>query len=548
MKRPAKDSFDGIIALDGRGTIEWANSTIEQIFQFQPKELSDRNIELLIPGLHLAGRLEGRERPYEEISEIKGRRQDGTPVTLEVMLAELQPRCGELFILLVRDVSERLTRRAALEYQVVYDSLTGLPNRVLFYDRLHQGVLTGKRLNSPFSLFIVDLDRFQEVNDSLGHYVGDWVLQQVASRLCNELRESDTVARLGGDEFAVLLPTVHEEEQARCVAEKLLKAIEQPLELDGQTIRLNASLGIAFYPEHGSDAQALIQHADIAMCMAKRVRNTAAIYHPEHNVSVHNLKLKSDLAHAIDNDQLVLHYQPKVEMRTGRIVSAEALVRWQHTEDELLLPDSFIPLAEQTGFIRPLSLWAVRTALLECAAWRRRGHDVNIAVNLSMLNLTDDLPDHVQQLLEECRARAEWLELEITESSVMREPARVLQVLERIGELGVQLSIDDFGTGYSSLSHLKHLPVSELKIDKSFVLNLPENKDDVAIVHATIEMAHALDLRVVAEGVVSYQTWCQLASWDCDEAQGYYISRPLTADQFNRWLDESGPRVDWYHF
>ncbi len=551
MKKALKSKFDGIITINESGTIESLNSIAQQIFRYEPAELRGRNIELLIPGLYLVGEISNNDKPLEQAYEAKAHRGDGTTTPVEVVLSEVANCDSAMFVVLVRDISERTTKRASIEYQVVYDALTGLPNRILFYDRLHQGILTGKRLESPFSVFIIDLDDFHEVNDCLGHYAGDWVLQQVASRLSGELRESDTVARLGGDEFAVLLPTAHSAEQARYVADKLLNALREPLEIDGQQVSLTASLGIALYPANGRDAQALIQHADLAMSMAKDTHGSKVIYEPDKSTvsGNNNLQLKSELHQALKNDELVLHYQPKIDIKTGQMTSVEALVRWQHPDHDLLTPDRFIHLAEQTGYIRPLGIWTIRTALEQCAKWRAAGYPLNVAVNISTHNLEDeDFPDQVLDVINGCSAKPEWLELEITESAVMSDPSHARKVLEQLDSLGMRLSIDDFGTGYASLTYLKQLPVDEIKIDKSFVIDMTEDNDDNVIVRATIDLAHNLGLKVVAEGVVTYQAWCLLAALGCDAAQGYYISRPLSAGQITRWLVETGPRVDWEHF
>lgn len=549
MKKALKSRYDGIVIIDDQGAIVSLNAVAQEIFRYDLNDVKGRNIELIIPGLYLAAELSQSSRPLENSYEAKAHRRDGTTIPVEVLLSEWTSDQNSFFILLIRDVGERVTKRAALEYQVVYDSLTGLPNRILFYDRLHQSILTGKRLGSPFTLFIIDLDDFHDVNDQYGHYAGDWVLQQLASRLSGELRESDTVARLGGDEFAVLLPTTESVDQAKQVATKLLQAVREPLEVEGQRIQLSASLGIALYPAHGKDAQALIQHADLAMSTAKDSHDSQATYQPEQPRSPNNLKLKSELHQALENNELVLHYQPKVDMKSGRMISVEALVRWQHPHYDLLSPDSFIHLAEQSGFIRPLGLWVTRTALAQCAKWRASGYPLNVAINLSVCNLQDeDLPDQLLDVLSGCSAKPEWLELEITESAVMTDPQHALKVLDQLHGFGIKLAIDDFGTGYSSLTYLKQLPVHELKIDKSFILNMSEDNDDSMIVHATIDLAHNLGLKTVAEGVVSYKTWCLLSALGCDFAQGYYISRPLTAEQLTRWLEETGPQVDWAHF
>ena len=548
MKATSRKHIDGILVTDERGTIVSANSIAARIFRYDPEDILGRNVELLISGLDLPRKIAKSMRPYEELYESKGRCSDESLTPVEIMISEFQQSGPATFIILVRDIKGGLNRPISPEYQVVYDSLTGLPNRVLFYDRLHQAVLTGKRTNSPFSLFFIDLDSFQEVNESLGHYTGDWILQQIATRLCGQLRESDTVARLGGDEFGILLPTVDKVEEATLVADKIIEIVQQPIELDGQSFDIQASLGIALYPHHGRDAQSLIQRADLAMCTAKQQHRGTAVYRAQHErkTGANNLKLKSELHQAIINNELVIHYQPKIDMVTGKMVSAEALVRWQHPTHGLLGPDTFIPLAEQTGFIRPLSIWVMREALKQCREWRQTNFPVNVAVNISVVNLQDDnLPEQVSECLTASDADPEWLELEITETAVMTDPPHALEVLRKLDQLGIRLSIDDFGTGYASLTYLKKMPVNEIKIDKSFVLDVTDDQDDMVIIRATIDLAHNLGLSVVAEGVASHQAWCVLAGLKCDKAQGFYMSRPLTAPQLTYRLEKHGLPLDW---
>ena len=427
MKKALKAKFDGLIVVDEHGAIESLNTIAQGIFRYELSEVKGHNIELLLPGLYLAKELDHGPRPFEGAYEAKAHRQDGTTIPVEVTLSESQSSRGNFFIITVHDTGDRITKRAALEYQVVYDSLTGLANRILFYDRLQQNILTSKRLGTSFALFIIDLDDFRDINEHYSHYVGDSVLQQVASRLSGVLRESDTVARLGGDEFAVLLPTTDSIEMARQVADKLMMTICEPYELDGHKIELSISIGIAIYPDHGIDAQALIQHADLAMSSDNGSQDRGVVVHiDQYERSPHNLKLKNDLHQALEKGELLLHYQPKIEMKSGKMVGVEALVRWQHPEHDLLSPDKFIHLAEQSGFIRPLGLWVTRTAVEQCAKWRIGGYPLNVSVNLSMSNLQDeDLPDQILDVISGCSARPEWLELEITENAVMTDPQRV---------------------------------------------------------------------------------------------------------------------------
>ncbi|MDQ1436832.1 MAG: hypothetical protein QOK43_461 [Acidimicrobiaceae bacterium] len=427
----------------------------------------------------------------------------------------------------------------ALEkHQALHDALTDLPNRRLFRDRVNQAVVNARRANRPVAVMIIDLDRFKEVNDTLGHHIGDILLQLVATRLQSTLREGDTIARLGGDEFAVLLPMVSGAVAAAGVAEKLVQALEAPFTIRSWAFDIDASIGIAVSPEHGDTVDTLMQRADVAMYLAKENRTGLELYSAERDRhSPRRLALLSDLRRALDDDTLRLHYQPKADMRTGGIRGVEALLRWTHTEHGPIPPDEFIPLAEHTGLIRPLTLYVLDQALAQCRIWNDTGVPIGVAVNLSVRNLYDpSFADEVAALLDRHGVPAGRLELEITESVIMADPMRAMAVLARLSDLGVGLSLDDFGVGYSSLAYLKRLPVTEIKIDKSFVMNISNDESDAMIVRSTIGLARSLGMRVVAEGVESEETWARLVSLGCDIAQGYYLCRPKPAEEITPWL------------
>lgn len=438
-------------------------------------------------------------------------------------------------------VSRKVSKQAReMEYQAFHDELTNLPNRALFLDRLSHAIASAHRDNTPFAIMLLDLDRFKEVNDTLGHNVGDQLLQQVSCRLAELVREGDTVARLGGDEFVIILEHVNLEHVPN-MAEKLLLVLNRPFRLKEQVVDVSASFGLAYYPDHGSSAVSLLQKADVAMYAAKRGHTGYAVYSGEQEQSsVSDLAFRSDLLKAIEGDELLLHFQPKIDFRSGKVVSVEALVRWQHPGRGFLLPDMFIPMAEQTGMINHLTLWVLAHALKQCVAMKNAGKEISVAVNLSASNLHDlRLPGEVARILAQAGIAPSMLILEITESAVMTDPVEALEVLQILDKMGVLLSIDDFGTGYSSLAHLTRLPVDEIKIDKSFVLCMEQDEQAAVIVRSTIEMGHSLGKMVVAEGVATLGMWNQLHNWGCNTAQGYFISKPLPADQLMQWLPEA---------
>lgn len=432
-------------------------------------------------------------------------------------------------------IASREERISELAY---WDPLTGLPNRSLFSDRLRQAIANAERGRYPMSVLVMDLDRFKSVNKVLGYEFGDRLLKAAAARLKEALpRKSDTVARLAGDEFAVLLASQSVQEAIQ-VAEKLLRSLASPMTLDGQLVDVGASIGIAGSPEHGFDASALLARADAAMDAARRTKTGFAVFDPAMEAdTAETISLMSELRKAVAEEQLVLVFQPKVNFVSNRCESVEALVRWQHPIRGTIPPDQFIPFAEHTGFIREITKWVIDRSVAQVASWHGAGLDFSVSINVSARDLVyEDLPSFVDRTLLKHGLSANRITLEVTESAVMDNPKRAYEALKRLADLGVRLSVDDFGTGYSSLAQLKRMPVQEMKIDKSFVMELSTNPNDAVIVRSTIGLAQSMGLKVVAEGIEDAQAWGLLQDWGCDLGQGYFLSRPLPAQQLESWL------------
>jgi len=438
----------------------------------------------------------------------------------------------------LQDVTDAVAASEALRRQALYDGLTGLPNRRLFDQELHRAVREAPERAQQVALLVMDLDQFKEVNDALGHQVGDQLLRGVGDRLTAAFDDA-LVARLGGDEFAVVLAGTVDERGARMVAERIRAALVEPFLIDDVRLQTNASVGIALFPGHAGDVSTLVQRADVAMYMAKRSGTGSAVYAAEHDrSSVERLSLIGDLPGALAEGQFELHYQPSIDLRTGEAVRAEALVRWNHPRLGLVGPDQFIELAELSGAIQPLTRWVIREGLAAADRWRRAGHRIGLAVNLSVRNLYD--PELVPTLERELRRRdlpPRELVLELTETELMDDPSLAQEVFTALGELGISTAIDDFGTGYSSLTYLRDLPLQEVKIDRSFVSGMHRRSEEFTIVRSMIDLGHNLGLRVVAEGVEHADDLALLRRLGCDLAQGFHLARPLPLAELLAWLE-----------
>jgi diguanylate cyclase (GGDEF)-like protein len=434
--------------------------------------------------------------------------------------------------------NELARKQAENEHQAMHDALTGMPNRTLFQFKLIDAIDEAKANGGKLAVMLIDLDHFKEINDTLGHHFGDLLLQEIGPRLSSVLRDVDLMARLGGDEFGIVLPDLPDEQVAIRVADRLLEELEQPVQVEGLALDVSGSVGIALFPQQANDAEALLRRADVAMYAAKEHGAGYELYQEEMDRNnPQRLTLIGQVRPALEGSEFTMYYQPKVRLSDGRVAGAEALIRWEHPSLGLVPPDEFIPLVEKTVLLRPLTHYVIEQVLRQWREWADMGIRLPVAINLSARSLLDgELPDQVHDQLRSWDVPPAFLRMELTESFLMSDSGRSTVVLDRLSDVGVGLSIDDFGTGYSSLSYLKRLPIEEIKIDRSFVMQMHVDANDFMIVRATVDLGRNLGLRVVAEGVEDADTFDRLAEFGCDEAQGYYISRPVSAVEFTRWL------------
>ncbi|TCV81240.1 putative bifunctional diguanylate cyclase/phosphodiesterase [Sulfurirhabdus autotrophica] len=529
-----ENAADGILSVALDGLIESSNPAAEKIFGLP--QITGMNFSELVPDPHatrLTNQLTQRGK-----SESIGKHADGSSFPIELDISEAMMDKRLTLIVIVRDISERKEAEQKLSFLANFDSLTGLPNRSLFRDRLAQAVARADRQEHLVALLFLDLDRFKTINDSLGHTSGDHLLLQVAHRLKSVLRKCDTVARLGGDEFTLILEDISHIDVVSGLANKILDIFAEPFVLDNQEFYISTSIGITLYPFDETDIDNLIKDADTAMYHAKAMgRNNYQFYTQEINKKDNDrLTLETDLRKALDRDEFQLHFQPKINLKNGKVVGVEALLRWKNHPN--VSPAAYIPLLEETGLIIPVGEWVLRTACNQIRAWQaEKLPALHIAVNLSVRQFSQkDLIDTISRILNETGLEPYLLELEITESLLMDNKESNIAILTNIKNMGVRISMDDFGTGYSSLSYLKRFPIHTLKIDQSFVKGITTNADDAAIAGAIINLAHSLRLNVVAEGVETQEQHDFLLQNDCNQAQGYLISRPLPAAEFETWL------------
>jgi diguanylate cyclase (GGDEF)-like protein/PAS domain S-box-containing protein len=541
MRNIVQQSFDGILSVRADGRVETANDAAALMFGCHADQLVGHHMLQLFPELARYRPLETRPGGGDRL-EGQARRRDGTTFPVELSLRPTVVEDQRLLIAIVRDITLAKLQEGRLRHQAVHDALTGLPNRMLLNDRLTQALRAAARARDPLALLLLDLDRFKEINDTLGHHVGDLLLIQFAGRLQDCIRESDTIARLGGDEFAILLPAASGVERAWSVSGRITQAVRRPFEVaGGLRLEVGVSIGIALFPEHASDQARLLHCADVAMYAAKKGAGPVQLSDRDQDRNtVRHLTLSGALRRAIEGGELSFDFQPKLDLLAGTIRSVEALARWRHPGHGAILPDEFIPHAEQTGLIQPFTRWSFDAALAQLAHWQGAGIGISIAVNLSARSLHDEkLPEIAATLLRKWQVDPGLLTLELTESAVMLDPATARRNLFRLHDLGVRLSIDDFGTGYSSLSALQRLPLHEIKIDRSFVAQMVDNHNDMVIVRSTIDLARNLGLAVVAEGIESERHLVALQDLGCDLGLGFFVSHPLPLERLTSWFDET---------
>ncbi|MYM85248.1 EAL domain-containing protein [Duganella sp. FT50W] len=537
---------ESVLTMDMNGFIISWNKGAERLFGYTAVEAVGRNILFLYDDEELGFQDDFLEQGGR-LMEVRRKKKNGEVFWASLSLSplcDLHDRSTGLIAYLT-DITERKMAEERIHHLAYYDALTNLPNRTLLTKLVDQALMVAQRNLAHGCVLFIDLNRFKLINDTLGRAIGDALLVEVARRFRTVLRDQDLVARLGGDEFAVSLFDIGQHFEASMVAQKLLASLTEPIIIDGHDLRVDGSIGISVYPQDGHDAETLLRLADIAMYRAKQEGGAdgdhIAFYSQDMNQGMQErMRIESGLRHALGNGELLLHYQPKYAIPDGKIIGAEALVRWRHPQRGLVPPSEFIPLAEATGLVVQVGEWVLETACAQAQAWKHAGLPaIRLAVNVSAREFTAALPGRVSDTLTRYGLEPSWLELEITESTLMHNIDRVIGIMDRITAMGVTLSLDDFGTGYSSLSYLKRFPIDTLKIDRSFTIGIPEDSNDCAIANTIISIAQQLKHKVIAEGVETVEQLAFLKNSGCDEVQGYLFSKPLEADAFERALREN---------
>ena len=538
---------DGIVTTDLNSKITSFNHGAEIVTGYKIEEVLGKSIEMFYDTQDVEVRRKNREILLKEGSihqELRFIKKDGSYIYTDLSASILKDAEDNVIgaVSYVQDITERKLAHKKIEYQSYHDSLTGLPNRILFHDRLDHALKKAQRHETILALFSIDLDHFKEINDSLGHQVGDKLLQATTRKLFSIIEDQDTLSRLGGDEFAIIIERLTKGQEASTFAKKILEVLKEPLEIDGHTLYISSSIGISLYPTDGDDAEDLLKFADSAMYKAKdEGRNTFQYYSAEMTeMAFERVMMEASLRRAIQQKEFVVYYQPQVNGKTNKLVGMEALVRWNHPELGLVPPDKFIPLAESTGLIVELDRLVMREAMKQFKQWYSEGYNPGkLAMNLAIKQLAqEDFITFLEQLIEEVQCKCTNLELEVTEGQIMGNPKESIKILRKISDLGIELAIDDFGTGYSSLSYLKKLPINKLKIDQSFIKDLPDDEEDSGITKAVIALAKSLNLNIIAEGVETKEQKDFVVANGCDKIQGYFYSRPLPAEEIKKVLED----------
>ncbi|MFQ5464809.1 MAG: putative bifunctional diguanylate cyclase/phosphodiesterase [Thermodesulfobacteriota bacterium] len=541
-------AFDAIFMADARGAIVECNRSAEEMFGYGRGEVVGRELADLMPGAFSRGNLDflrrraegGEKRLQDRARELQGVRSSGEVFPVELIVSSFTVKGEVFFTGTVRDITERKRSEETVRHLAYHDHLTGLPNRMLILDRIGKALERGKRVGRHSAIIYMDIDRFKEINDTLGHAVGDGLLKAVAARLKKCIRVSDTVSRLGGDEFTILVQDLKKVDYVAIVVEQIFAVLGEPFTIDRHELFVTASIGVSINPADGPDAETLLKNADVAMYDAKKESgNSYRLYTSEMNLrTMERLKTEHRLRRAVDEEELALHYQPQTDVRTGEVVGMEALLRWHHHDGGLVPPGDFIPIAEDTGLIVRIGEWVLRRACAQNKAWQDAGlKRVSVAVNISMRHFKrSGFIDEVSAILEETGLDPGCLELELTESIVMEDAEATVATLRAFKSMGVRLAIDDFGKGYSSLEYLKRMPIDMLKIDRTFIRDITEDSNDASISTAIITLAHSLEVEVLAEGVETAEQLKALGALGCDKAQGFLIARPAPPGEAGEFL------------